>query len=252
MNVELIYDADCPNVAVTRSQLIKAFTVTGVSARWKEWERSSPASPAYACSFGSPSIIVDGKDIAGVPPSTGTRACRVYSGSGGTLQTIPPLELICAALLKDAPANKPRSAGGTRWQSIVASFPAVGTALLPKLTCPLCWPAYAALLSALGLEFFDYMPYLLPLTFIFLAVVLGTLAIHARRTGQWTALIVGVAGASIVLLGKFAFDLDWLNTVGIGLLVIAILMSMRRGTLQQAAPCPACMTVEREVKAETH
>ena len=251
MNVDLIYDADCPNVAAARSQLIKAFTRTGISARWKEWERSSPASPAYACSFGSPSIIVDGKDIAGVPPSTGTRACRVYSGSGGTLQTIPPLELICAALLKDAPANKPRSAGGTRWQSIVASFPAVGTALLPKLTCPLCWPAYAALLSALGLEFFDYTPYLLSLTLAFLAVALGALAIHAKRTGHWAAVMTGLAGSAIVLLGKFWFELDWLVTVGVSLLVVAILISMRRKT-PPAVACPACVGTGSEAKAASH
>ena len=250
MNVELIFDADCPNVAATRSQLIKAFTSTGISARWKEWERNSPASPAHARSFGSPSILVDGKDIAGVHPSTGTRACRVYGGSGGTLQITPPLELICAALLKNAPAASNGIARKGRWQSIVASFPAVGAALLPKLTCPLCWPAYAALLGALGLEFFDYTPYLLPLTLAFLAVALGALAIHARRSGQRTALIIGVAGAASVLLGKFALELDWLNTAGIGLLVIAILMSMRRGTLQ-AAPCPACVDVEGEVKAQT-
>ena len=39
MRVELIYDADCPNVPATRSLLIQAFTKTGVSARWREWER---------------------------------------------------------------------------------------------------------------------------------------------------------------------------------------------------------------------
>jgi hypothetical protein len=32
MNMELIYDTDCPNVAQTRSVLIKAFARTGVSA----------------------------------------------------------------------------------------------------------------------------------------------------------------------------------------------------------------------------
>ena len=250
MNIELIYDADCPNVIVTRSLLIKAFTQTGVSARWKEWERGSPESPAYVQGFGSPTLLVDGHDIAGLGPSPNTRACRVYVGSDGKLKSTPSVELICAALLRNALTTKSDFAGKSRWQAIVASFPAIGTALLPKLTCPLCWPAYAALLSALGLEFFDYTPYLLPFTFMFLAVALGALAMHARQSGQRVALIIGVAGAAIVLLGKFSFALDWLNTVGIGLLVIAILMSMRRGTLQ-AAPCPACVNVATEVKAET-
>ena len=150
MNVELIYDADCPNVVATRSLLIKAFTQTGVSARWKEWERSSPDRPSHVQNFGSPTLLVDGQDIAGLGPSLNTRACRVYSGSDGNLKSTPPLELICAALLGNAPTAKRGFAGKGRWQAIVASFPAIGTALLPKLTCPLCWPAYAALLSALA------------------------------------------------------------------------------------------------------
>ena len=249
MNVELIYDADCPNVAATRSLLIKAFTQTGVSARWNEWERGSPEGPAYVQSFGSPTILVDGEDIAGMNPTAGTRACRVYSGSDGNLQTTPPLDLICAALLKDSPASRGRIAGASRWQSIVASFPAIGTALLPKLTCPLCWPAYAALFSALGLEFFDYTPYLLPLTIAFLTVALGALVIQAKRTRQWIALIIGVPASTIVLLGKFVFELDWLTTIGIGLLVIAIIISMRRSA-SQAAPCPACVSVGSEAKTE--
>lgn len=33
-----------------------------------------------------------------------------------------------------------------RW----ATIPGVGVALLPKLVCPLCWPAYAAIASTLG------------------------------------------------------------------------------------------------------
>jgi len=251
MNVELIYDADCPNVATTRSLLIKAFTQTGASARWQEWERSSPESPVYAQSFGSPTILVDGKDIAGITPAAGIRSCRVYSDSNGILRATPPLDLICAALLKDAATGKRGVAGRSRWQATVASLPAIGTALLPKLTCPLCLPAYAALLSALGLEFFDYTPYLLPLTLAFLAVALGALALHARRTGHWIALMTGVAAAAIVLLGKFTFELGWLNTVGIGLLVIAILISMRRKT-SPMFPCPACVESGSQAKAGVH
>ena len=149
MNVELIYDADCPNAADTRSMLIKAFTTTGVSARWKEFERSSPDAPDHARCYGSPTILIDGKDVAGAAPSPRTRACRVYSDGGGKLSRIPPLEVICSALLGATPGGKPTT---SRWQAAIASFPAIGTVLLPKLACPLCFPAYAAILSALGLS----------------------------------------------------------------------------------------------------
>lgn len=249
MNVELIYDADCPNVEPARSLLIRAFMQTGISARWKEWDRASPDSPSYVRGYGSPTLLVNGRDITGLDPSHNTHACRVYTGTDGALQSTPPLELICRALLEAAPPEKDTASRG-RWHAIAASFPAIGAALLPKLTCPLCWPAYAALLSTLGFGFFNYTPYLMPLTLIFLVLALGGLAIQAKRSGQRTAFILGVTGAAIVLLGKFAFELDWLNTAGVGLLITAIFISMRRKTMQGPA-CPACVNIDREAKAET-
>jgi hypothetical protein len=38
-------------------------------------------------------------------------------------------------------------------REIMGSLPAVGASLLPNLACPACWPAYASLLSAVGLTF---------------------------------------------------------------------------------------------------
>src|SRR5262245_11422434 len=64
-------------------------------------------------------------------------------------------------------------------QTLVA--PGVGVALLPKLVCPLCWPAYAGLLSSLGLGFLVSTVYLLPLTAAFLALAVGSLAFRASR-----------------------------------------------------------------------
>ena len=248
MNVELIYDSDCPNVAAARSVLIKAFTRTGISARWKEWERSSPEIPPHVQGYGSPTILVNGEDLAPLPALPGTRACRLYIATDGVLQSTPPLELVCSALLKAAPTKDP--ARRNPWQTIVASFPAIGTALLPKLTCPLCWPAYAALLSAFGFQFFDYTPYLLPFTVVFLALAISVLAKHAKRSGRRGALIAGIVGAAIMLFGKFVIDFEWLNTVGIGLLVVAIFMSMRPRTANDVA-CPACVNIESEAKGQT-
>ena len=221
MNVELIYDADCPNAAQARSLLIRAFMQCGVSARWQEWERSAPGSPEHVRHYGSPTILVDGRDVAGTEAISGTGACRVYSDAQGRLSGIPPLEAVYAALMKAAPADPLKR---TRWQAFAAAFPAFGVALLPKLTCPLCFPAYAAILSALGIEFIDYTPYLLPLTAIFLAVAMGVLALQARRTGNVTALLLGLAAATVVLLGKFYFEHDWLTTGGVVLLTVAILL----------------------------
>jgi hypothetical protein len=39
------------------------------------------------------------------------------------------------------------------WKRSVAMLPGIGVSLLPKLICPMCWPAYAGIVSALGLGF---------------------------------------------------------------------------------------------------
>ena len=75
----------------------------------------------------------------------------------------------------------------------IAALPSVGVALLPKLTCPVCWPAYTALLSSLGISFVDYTPYLLPTVAIFLAVALSALAYRAKaRRGYGLVCCVGM------------------------------------------------------------
>ena len=109
--VELIYDADCPNVAEARSLLIKAFTQTGVSARWREWERSAKDSPDYASQYGSPTILVDGNDVAGAVPIAGAGACRVYAEGEGKLSRTLPLELVCSALFNASPENRQKHDG---------------------------------------------------------------------------------------------------------------------------------------------
>jgi hypothetical protein len=248
MTVELIYDADCPNATRARSLLIKAFAQTGISARWQEWERSAPGSPGYAKQYGSPTLLVDGRDVAGTDVVSGSSACRIYSSSEGRLSGIPPLEAVCAALVKAAPADPLKR---TRWQAFAAAFPALGLAFLPKLVCPLCFPAYAAILSALGIEFIDYTPYLLPLTAIFLAVALGVLALQARRTGNVTALLLGLAAAAVVLLGKFYFEYDWLTTGGVVLLIAAILFGNRFRSAATAA-CPACVAGGGNQQVKAH
>lgn len=123
-------------------------------------------------------------------------------------------------------------------RSFAGALPATALALLPKLTCPACWPAYSAALSALGLGFVDYTPYLLPLTALFVAVSLIALAVTARRRRAYLPLVAGAVGAFVLLIGRFALDSDIATYAGIGLLVIApFLAPLRRGP----APCTACV-----------
>jgi len=67
------------------------------------------------------------------------------------------------------------------WKRGIAMLPGIGVSLLPKLACPMCWPAYAGLVSALGLGFVISTKYLLPLTVAFLAIAAAALSFRASR-----------------------------------------------------------------------
>jgi hypothetical protein len=104
---------------------------------------------------------------------------------------------------------------------VFSALPAVGVALLPKLTCAACWPAYPALLSLLGVGFIDYTPYLLPLTVAALALTLALLAYRASNRRGYGPFVLGAASAIVMLVGKFTLDSDSALYAGISLLVTA-------------------------------
>ncbi|MGH8719757.1 MAG: MerC domain-containing protein [Burkholderiales bacterium] len=229
-SVELIYDADCPNAPVARAQLLRAFAAAKLTPHWREWERGHSDSPEYVRDYGSPTILVNGRDVAleaGVAD-----CCRVYASESGQLERVPPLRRIDSAL-RAVPQSLSRQA---RMNAFAAS-PAVGLALLPKLTCPACWPAYAAVLSAAGLGFLDYTPYLLPLTTVFLAVTLVALGYRAKNRRGYLPLLLGLVGSAIVIFGKFVFDSDPTLYAGITLLVVA---SVWNSWPSGRNLCPAC------------
>jgi mercuric ion transport protein len=103
------------------------------------------------------------------------------------------------------------------------ALPVVGTAVLPKLVCPFCWPAYTGLLSFLGLGFINYTPYLLPLTLAFLLVAIVSLGYGAKIHRGYAPLLLGVLAAGMIITGKFLFASDWTLYGGLALLLGASL-----------------------------
>ena len=138
--VELIYDADCPNVGAAREQLESALAEVGRDRTWRDWDRSDPASPSYVQSYGSPTILVDGRDVAGASPSDGADCCRLYGISEGQIQGVPSVEMIASALRASRPASSGGWSASTEHPTWLATFPAVVVALLPAVACPACWP----------------------------------------------------------------------------------------------------------------
>jgi hypothetical protein len=100
------------------------------------------------------------------------------------------------------------------WKRSLAVLPGIGVSLLPKLVCPMCWPAYAGLVSALGLGFLISTKYLLPLTVAFLALA-----------------------AAVILTGKFYFDAAPAAYAGVGLLIAALVWN---GWPRRAVYNPVC------------
>lgn len=109
------------------------------------------------------------------------------------------------------------------WKQGLLAVPGVGVSLLPKLICPLCWPAYAGLLSTLGLGFLISTVYLFPLTAVLLAVAVASLAFRASRRRGLGPFFVGLAAPVFVLTGKFYFDSPPTTYSGVGVLVLASL-----------------------------
>lgn len=97
MLVELIYDTDCPNVEASREALREAFRIAGLQPAWTEWDRTAPDGPAYAQRYGSPTILVNGRDIAGAPGNEES-CCRLYNNGGRGLEGVPSAERIAEAL----------------------------------------------------------------------------------------------------------------------------------------------------------
>jgi hypothetical protein len=111
----------------------------------------------------------------------------------------------------------------SRWKQGLLAIPGVGISLLPKLACPLCWPAYAGLLSSVGLGFLISAAYLLPLTVGFLVVAVGAMAFKATSRHGYGPFLLGLVAAAAVLLGKFKFESNATMYGGVGILVIASL-----------------------------
>jgi hypothetical protein len=130
-----------------------------------------------------------------------------------------------------------------RWKNGVLGLPAVGLSLVPKFVCPVCSPAYAALLSSLGVSFLASTRYLFPLTTVLLSVAVASMFIGAAtRRGRapfWT----GVAAAVLILFGKFSLDSAVVMYSGVGSLVIASAWNAfpRRTT---GPVCGACLPTD--------
>lgn len=94
--VELIYDADCPNVAAAREVLLRAFAAAGVPPRWSEHLASE--APAHARGLGSPTILVEERDVSARDEPSPQACCRLYATADGHLRGVPDADTVARAI----------------------------------------------------------------------------------------------------------------------------------------------------------
>ena len=241
--VELVYEKSCPNIQAARINLLQAFSELKLAPKWLEWEVSEADIPAYVLNLGSPTILVNGKDVSGTTEDGHDLSCRVYTDADGNISGVPTVGMIKNALSGHMTINK----HGIKSLALnTGMLPAIGTALLPKLACPACWPAYAGLLSAMGIGFIDYTPYLLPLTLVFLTIALVTLAYRASTRRGYAPLVVGFFGSLVLIIGKFGYDSDNSMYLGLAILIGAsIWNTWPRKRLDDDQLCTSCIAPQR-------
>ncbi len=223
--VEFIYDRDCPNIKSTRSNLLLAFSRLKIPANWIEWERNSEESPDYARKYGSPTILVNGQDLANIQPNDSNN-CRLYNGSG-----TPSVDLLVNVL-------KNQSTSGKR-AGILGAFsigPGVGAAILAKASCPLCYPAIAGFLTSIGAGFLFEGTYFLILMSIFFAFALFGLFHRAKSRRGYYPFFLGFIGVTLASSGKY-FESDIIFYFGIGALLVASVWNL----IPAKSTCSACV-----------
>lgn len=93
-SVEIVFFSGCPNADQARNNVREALEIAGRPSNWSEWDQASNTVPSRYRGLPSPTVLVDGDDVAGPTPSTeGDFSCR----AGGA----PDVDAVVAALEKE-------------------------------------------------------------------------------------------------------------------------------------------------------
>jgi hypothetical protein len=97
--VDFIYDEDCPQVEPARQQLRKALESCQLPLNWTEYKIGDTHMPDYGKGYGSPTILINGKDLVGLTP-TSDKTCRLYLNNGAENCGVPSTGQIISFLQK--------------------------------------------------------------------------------------------------------------------------------------------------------
>jgi mercuric ion transport protein len=83
--IELVYFEGCPHAAEARARLRVALAELAAPIEWAEWDTDVATTPEPYRRYGSPTVLVNGKDVAGGVEASG-RGCVV--GGAPSVATI--------------------------------------------------------------------------------------------------------------------------------------------------------------------
>lgn len=100
--IDLIYDRDCPNIDAARSRIRDAIAQVADEGSWHEWDRADANTPPELRNYGSPTVLVNGRDVAcadNEAAQSDANSCRIYVDACGCVCGAPSAELIVQALI---------------------------------------------------------------------------------------------------------------------------------------------------------
>lgn len=131
MKVELLYFAGCPNISMARKNLNDAFAKVGIAPKWDEVDLNNAETPEGLKGYGSPTILVDGKDVTGIVAEGESLSCRTYYTANGEITGAPDVEIIAKAILESVKMGQNSQKGKTLLSIIIALFLIFASASIP-------------------------------------------------------------------------------------------------------------------------
>lgn len=85
--IELVYFEGCPHAEAARSNVQAALEGLAVPVEVTEWDQLAPGAPDRIKRYGSPTVLVNGRDVAGVGEGAGATCCAAGAPSVDTIRT---------------------------------------------------------------------------------------------------------------------------------------------------------------------
>lgn len=97
VNVDVLYVPECPNVELARQRLTEAAARASVQLVVRERVVADADGAAELGMRGSPTILVEGRDVAGASGLEPSVSCRLYPAASG-IEGAPSVDELVAAL----------------------------------------------------------------------------------------------------------------------------------------------------------